>query len=79
VDGGHDPHTLQSDTENSLRMLSDDHPGCIAWHDYGNNAYPHLKRYIDELSERVDIFWVEETWMTFHLRNAENLVAALKA
>jgi hypothetical protein len=78
VDGGHAPRTLRSDTENSFRMLSDDHAGCIAWHDYGNRIYPHLKEYIDGLSETRDIFFVEESMVAFCLKNGENLAAALK-
>ena len=79
VDGGHDPRTLRSDTENSFRMLSDDHEGCIAWHDYGNSIYPHLKWYIDGLSETRDVFFVEESMVAFCLKNCERLAAALKS
>jgi hypothetical protein len=78
VDGGHDLRTLRSDTENSFRMLSDDHEGCIAWHDYGNPIYPHLKGYIDGLSETRDIFFVEESMVAFCLKNGDHLAAALK-
>jgi hypothetical protein len=78
VDGGHDLRTLRSDTENSLRMLSDDHTSCIAWHDYGNRVYPHLKTYLDGLSETHDIFFVEESMLAFYLHNCEPLISALK-
>jgi hypothetical protein len=78
VDGGHDLRTLRSDTENSFRMLSDNHKGCIAWHDYGNRIYPHLKMYLDELSETRDIFFVEESMVAFYLQNDGHLSAALK-
>jgi|ERR1700674_1085754 Methyltransferase domain len=78
VDGGHDLRTLRSDTENSFRMLNDNHKGCIAWHDYGNPVYPHLKTYLDELSETRDIFFVEGSMVAFYLQNDGQLSAALK-
>lgn len=78
VDGGHDLRTLRSDTENSFRMLNDNHKGCIAWHDYGNPVYPHLKTYLDELSETRDIFFVEDSMVAFYLQNDGQLSAALK-
>ena len=78
VDGGHDLRTLRSDTENSFRMLSDNHKGCIAWHDYGNPVYPHLKTYLDELSETRDMFFVEESMVAFYVQNDGRLSAALK-
>jgi hypothetical protein len=78
IDGGHDMRTLQSDTENAFRMLSRDHAGCIVWHDYGNGSYPHLKTYLDELSDRYDIFAVQETWLVFFLCNADRVVTLLK-
>jgi predicted O-methyltransferase YrrM len=78
VDGGHDPRTLRSDTENSFRMLSEDHVGCIAWHDYGNPIYPQLKKYLDGLPEMRDFFFVEESMVAFCLKNGEHLAAALK-
>ncbi len=79
VDGGHDLRTLRSDTENSFRMLSDDHVACIAWHDYGNSIYPHLKQYIDGISETRDMFFVEESMVAFCFENGERLAAGLKS
>ena len=78
VDGGHEFPTLQSDTENAFKMLSRDHAGCIAWHDYENPNYPGLRTYIDGLSETRDIFFVEESWTAFFIQNDDQLVAALK-
>jgi hypothetical protein len=59
-------------------MLSDNHKGCIAWHDYSNRIYPDLKTYLDELSETRDIFFVEESMVAFYLQNDGHLSAALK-
>ena len=78
VDGGHDLRTLRSDSENALRMLSPDRPSCVSWHDYGNPVYPHLKTYIDELSAKREIFFVQESMIAFHVHNDDKLVAALK-
>jgi len=77
VDDGHEYPTLQSDTENAFKMLSKDHAGCIAWHDYGNPNYPGLQTYIDGISETRNIFFVEESWTAFFIQNDERLVAAL--
>ena len=38
VDGGHDPGTLDSDTKNAFKMLSQGQAACIAWHDHGNRV-----------------------------------------
>lgn len=35
VDGGHDTVTLDCDTRNAFRMISQGHAACIAWHDHG--------------------------------------------
>lgn len=78
VDGGHELPTLQSDTENAFRMLSQDRKSCIAWHDYGWQEYPCVKTYIDQLSETLDIFFVEESMVAFYVHNDQRLLAALK-
>jgi hypothetical protein len=78
VDGGHDLPTLASDTRNALLMLSNDHPACIAWHDYENSAYPQVTEHLQSLSTNIDIFHVEETRIAFLIHNDERLVAALK-
>ena len=78
VDGGHELPTVQSDTDNAFKMLSQDRMGCIAWHDYGNKDYPGLRTFIDGLSETRDMFFVEESLMVFFIHKDEQLVAALK-
>lgn len=70
IDGGHDAETLENDTNNSFAMLSADRPACVAWHDYGNRAYPQVQTYLDELSKSRAIFHVQESWLCFHLQNA---------
>ncbi len=79
IDGGHDPATLDSDTKNAFRMLSQDHAGCIAWHDQGNPLYPQVEEFLGKLSDSRKLFHVEESWTTFFLQNSESLVAQLKS
>jgi hypothetical protein len=78
VDGGHDSPTLVSDTKNALTMLCDDHPGCIAWHDYESSAYPQVTEHLLALSNSMDMFHVQETRIVFFIHNDDRLVAALK-
>lgn len=63
IDGGHDVITATCDTENALRMARKDAPSCIVWHDYHNWDYPGLTQYLDELSQRLDIYHVEDTML----------------
>jgi methyltransferase family protein len=69
VDGGHDLATLTDDTANSLRLASQTRPSCILWHDYGNKDYEPLKEFLDELSDKIDIFHVEDTMLCAHFAN----------
>ena len=80
IDGGHDLETLTNDTLNSFRMLSPDRCACVAWHDYGNPAYPQVAEYLDKLSATKKIYHVEGSWLCFHLHNApKRLLAGLEA
>ncbi len=78
VDGGHDLPTLESDTRNALMMLCDQHPACIAWHDYENSAYPQVTKHLLELATSMDMFHVQETRIVFLIHNDDRLVTALK-
>jgi hypothetical protein len=53
-------------------MLCDDHPACIAWHDYENSAYPQVTEHLLALSTSMDMFHVQETRIVFsiHTTNA---------
>jgi predicted O-methyltransferase YrrM len=79
IDGGHDPVTLDSDTKNAFKMISQGNAGCIAWHDHGNPLYPHIPEYLGKLSDSRQLFHIEESWTTFFLQNSEGLVAQLKS
>jgi len=69
VDGGHDLRTLASDTENALKMLPERSPGCVVWHDYRNPAQPQVTAYLEELSDGISLYHVEESWSCFYLKN----------
>jgi hypothetical protein len=73
VDGGHDLATLTDDTANSLRLASKNRPSCILWHDYGNKDYAPLKEFLDDLSNKLDIFHIEDTMLCAHFVNARRL------
>lgn len=70
IDGGHDLATLRADTENALEMLARRPLSCIAWHDHGNEKYPWLTEYLEELSESLSICHVGRTMLCFHLNAA---------
>jgi len=40
-------------------------PKVIAWHDYGNPEAPWQEGVLDKLSESMELYHVEETWLVF--------------
>jgi len=78
IDGGHDGPTVKSDTENALQLLDRDAAGCILWHDYGNPDCLELKEYLDSLSETMEMFHVQDTWLCVYFHDPDReLVARL--
>jgi len=63
IDGGHDLATLHADTKHAMEMAATDRPSCVVWHDYGNPEYPPLTAYLEELSNRVPLFHLEDTML----------------
>lgn len=63
IDGGHDLLTAKSDTGNALEMAATETHSCIVWHDYRNWDCPALTGYLNELSERLSIFHIEDTML----------------
>jgi hypothetical protein len=61
IDGGHDVPTASADTKSAMRMVRQDKPSCILWHDYRNPEYPALAEYLDELSQELEMFHIEDT------------------
>ena len=69
IDGGHDFATVKSDTENAFELIRTDRRSCILWHDYGNPEYSALTDYLDELSQRLEIFHIEDTMLCAWFNN----------
>jgi hypothetical protein len=65
IDGGHDVPTASSDTKNALRMTRKDTLSCILWHDYRNTDCTALTEYLDELSQQIEMFHIENTMLCF--------------
>jgi hypothetical protein len=63
IDGGHDLTTAKSDTENAFEMTVSEKPSCIMWHDYRNNDYPELTRYLEDIAKESEIFHIEDTML----------------
>jgi hypothetical protein len=73
VDGGHDLATVTDDTANSLRLASQNRPSCILWHDYRSKDYEPLTGFLDNLSDELDIFHVEDTMLCAHFVNGSTI------
>jgi hypothetical protein len=63
VDGGHDVPTASADTKNAVLMAKKDKPSCIFWHDYGNRDCEALTKWLDGLSENMEIFHIQDTML----------------
>ncbi|MBI2353857.1 MAG: class I SAM-dependent methyltransferase [Deltaproteobacteria bacterium] len=72
IDGGHHMQVVRSDTENAFCMITKDRPACIVWHDYRNPNY-QITEYLDELSDAIPLFHVEETKYVFSFHNGATL------
>jgi predicted O-methyltransferase YrrM len=67
IDANHEVAYARRDTENSLKMFSEE-KGCLIWHDYGHPEFPELTQYIEDLGKQMDVYHVEHTKMAFHPR-----------
>lgn len=63
IDGGHDLDTVTADTENALKLVNKGRSSCILWHDYQNPEYTEISGYLNGLSNRLEIFHVEDTML----------------
>lgn len=63
IDGSHSYEYVRSDTDNAFKMVSD--RGVIVWHDY-RPICPGVRRCLNELSERVQLFQIAETSLVVH-------------
>jgi len=66
IDANHEQSYVQKDTENAFKMVASE-PACIAWHDYGNPLFGGLTQYLDDLSNDVDLYHIEDTMLVFRL------------
>jgi hypothetical protein len=64
IDGGHDVPTASADTKNAMLMVRQESPSCILWHDYRNRDCEALTKYLDQLSEEIEIFHIEDTMLS---------------
>ena len=69
IDGGHDYHTVKSDTHNALKMLTQKDPGCITWHDFANPPLPDVKKFLEEFAQTHTLYHVEKTFLCFYLHH----------
>jgi len=69
IDGGHDFATVKSDTENAFELIRTDSRSCILWHDYRNPEYRDLTYYLEELSQHLEIFHIEDTMLCAWFNN----------
>jgi hypothetical protein len=58
VDGGHSFEICERDSENALSVIAPNGP--ILWDDYWW-FYPDVVRYLDSLSERLELVRIEDT------------------
>lgn len=65
IDGGHDRETVESDTRNAMKMVRQQSPACILWHDYRNPEYAENTDFLDGLSLKYDLTHIEETMLVF--------------
>jgi len=71
VDGNHNVNYVKKDTQNAMLMLTTNESACMVWHDYGNPHHPDLTRYLNDLSNEIPLYHVEETMLVFYTRGLE--------
>lgn len=59
IDGNHSYDFVKSDTENALKMLSDN--GIIIWHDYDFIIHKDVFRYLNEFSKTHAVYSIPHT------------------
>lgn len=67
IDADHSYLGVMSDTNNALEVVKS--TGCIAWHDYLNPTTSGNTFYLDELSDEIDLFHIEDTTTVLHFRD----------
>lgn len=44
-------------------------PRAVAWHDYGHPLIPHVKPFLDNLSEHRNLIHIEDSWLVLWFRD----------
>ena len=65
IDGGHTYSCVKNDTEKSFEMVKNN--GLIFWHDYNpmKRSASDVVKYLDEISDKHNIFHIKRTHMCF--------------
>jgi predicted O-methyltransferase YrrM len=67
IDGGHTDAIVRSDTQKSLKMLSDG--GTLIWHDYNSKVHPKVTEIVNNYSEHKITLHVENTLLAINLNS----------
>ncbi|MCU7876049.1 MAG: class I SAM-dependent methyltransferase [Candidatus Thiodiazotropha sp. (ex Lucinoma borealis)] len=65
IDGGHDFNTVKCDTDNALRMATDD--SIIIWHDFRSQIHGDVTRFINEFCNNHEIIHIQNTMLALML------------
>ncbi|MCR4336539.1 MAG: class I SAM-dependent methyltransferase, partial [Candidatus Omnitrophica bacterium] len=71
IDANHSYAYVKSDTENALKMISEQ--GIILWHDY-DFIHPYVFQLINEQAKNIKIYFIERTRWAIYFKNAEQFV-----
>jgi len=70
IDGGHSYQCVKSDTENALKVLSEN--GCIFWHDF-TPLFGGIFQFLCELSREVPLIHIDGTNLVFFHRSNDRV------
>ncbi|MER2624753.1 MAG: class I SAM-dependent methyltransferase [Accumulibacter sp.] len=66
IDGGHDYETIRVDSDNALKMATED--AVIIWHDYRSKIHGDVTSFINYFSSNFPIIYVQNTMLAFTLK-----------
>jgi len=64
IDAAHDYENKKSDSENALKMLTDD--GLIIWDNYADVLNPDVTRYLFELAQQLPLYHLRNTYLVVY-------------
>lgn len=65
IDGGHDLDTIASDTQNAMRMLSEN--GVCLWHDFNSALHHEVTEFLTPWSEEHQLVHIESSMLALLL------------